>query len=155
MKDYYKILGVNEDASEEEIRARWVELVKHYHPDLGEGPEDDERVKKINEAYQVLKNGITRMEYDLERDLKRSFMKKRPKKPMGKGLTIGLGSAGAVIVLLIVLSLFVPKQTPVVIQPKETVKKEVSKKPEVRTEEVSPIAPSPVQEAVSNPPREV
>ena len=34
MKDYYKILGVEEEASEEEIRARWIELTKRYHPDL-------------------------------------------------------------------------------------------------------------------------
>jgi curved DNA-binding protein len=55
IKDYYKILGVNQDASEEKIRERWLELVKHHHPDLESGDVVDDRIKEINEAYQVLK----------------------------------------------------------------------------------------------------
>ncbi|MCJ7704639.1 MAG: DnaJ domain-containing protein, partial [Desulfobacterales bacterium] len=76
MKDFYKILGVEEEASEEEIRARWIELTKHYHPDLGKTEEGDEKIKEINEAYEILKNESTRFHYDFERDLKRSFIKK-------------------------------------------------------------------------------
>jgi curved DNA-binding protein CbpA len=76
MKDYYKILGVEEEASDEEIRARWVELTKHYHPDLGEAGGEDERVREINEAYEILKNESTRFEFDLERALKRLVIKK-------------------------------------------------------------------------------
>jgi curved DNA-binding protein CbpA len=154
MKDYYKILGVNKEASDEEIRARWIELMKHYHPDLSKGEKDDERIKEINEAYQVLKNESTRMDYDLETDLKRSFIKKKTKKPMGKGFYIGIISVGTVIVLLFILRPFVSKQSPVVIQPKETVKDDASEKPEVRTGEVYPQGPTPAQEAVSRPPRE-
>ncbi len=67
MKDFYKILGVNEDASEEEIRERWIELTKQYHPDRGEESVSDEKIKEINEAYQVLKHSSTRVEYDLKR----------------------------------------------------------------------------------------
>ena len=76
MKDFYKILGVEEEASEEEIRARWIELTKHYHPDLGKTEEGDEKIKEINEAYEILKNESTRFHYDFERDLKGSFIKK-------------------------------------------------------------------------------
>ncbi len=76
MKDFYKILGVEEEASEEEIRARWIELTKHYHPDLGEAEEGDEKIREINEAYEILKNESTRFHYDFERDLKGSFIKK-------------------------------------------------------------------------------
>ena len=76
MKDYYKILGVEEEASEEEIRARWIELTKYYHPDLGKTEEGDEKIKEINEAYEILKSEPTRFQYDFERDLKRSFIKK-------------------------------------------------------------------------------
>jgi curved DNA-binding protein CbpA len=76
MKDYYKILGVEEEASDEEIRARWVELTKHYHPDLGEAGGEDERVREINEAYEILKDESTRFEFDLERALKRLVIKK-------------------------------------------------------------------------------
>jgi hypothetical protein len=71
MKNYYKILGVKETASEDEIRARWVELTKQYHPDLSESRYDDEKIKEINEAYQILKFSSTRTEYDLERSYDR------------------------------------------------------------------------------------
>ena len=68
MKDYYKILGVKKDASEEEIREHWVELMRKLHPDQRiEGKVEDERIKEINEAYQVLKHSSTRVEYDLKR----------------------------------------------------------------------------------------
>lgn len=77
MKDYYKILGVEEEASGEEIRARWVELTKHYHPDLKKANEADEKIKEINEAYEVLKNKSTRLEYDLWQALKKAHRRKR------------------------------------------------------------------------------
>jgi curved DNA-binding protein CbpA len=76
MKNYYEILGVEEEASGEEIRARWIELTKRYHPDLGETEEGDEKIREINEAYEILKGDLTRFQYDFERDLKRSFIKK-------------------------------------------------------------------------------
>src|SRR4030042_1555055 len=76
MKDYYEILGVEKEASDEEIRARWVELAKRYHPDLGKTKEADEKIKEINEAYEVLKDDSKRFEYDFERTLKRSVIKK-------------------------------------------------------------------------------
>jgi curved DNA-binding protein CbpA len=73
LKNYYEILGVREDALDEEIRDRWIELVKDCHPDLeGEDPVD-ERIKEINEAYQVLKQPTTRFEYDLQREYERKM----------------------------------------------------------------------------------
>jgi len=74
-KDYYKILGVKQDASEEKIRERWLELVKHHHPDLESGDVVDDRIKEINEAYQVLKQPLTRWEYDLQRTSERELGK--------------------------------------------------------------------------------
>jgi hypothetical protein len=81
MRDYYNILGVKEDASADEIRSRWIELMQKYHPDHGIHEDiDEERAKEINEAYQVLKYSSTRMGYDFERqrqrDLKRITLKK-------------------------------------------------------------------------------
>lgn len=74
MNDYYKILGLKETATAEKIRGRWLELIQKYHPDQSQEQEvEDERVKEINEAYQVLKFSSTRMEYDLER----SYLRKR------------------------------------------------------------------------------
>ena len=67
IKNYYKILGVKKNASEEEIRVRWIELTKRYHPDRGEDKTSGEKIKEINEAYQVLKHSSTRVEYDLRR----------------------------------------------------------------------------------------
>jgi curved DNA-binding protein CbpA len=68
MKDYYKILGLKETATAEEIHGRWIELMQRFHPDHGiQGETSEERAKEINEAYQVLKYSSSRIEYDLER----------------------------------------------------------------------------------------
>lgn len=76
MKNYYKILKLKKSASMEEIRERWVELMRRLHPDHGEkGKGEGRRIQEINEAYQVLKHSSTRAEYDLRRmaHRKRSF----------------------------------------------------------------------------------
>jgi hypothetical protein len=73
MKDYYKILGVNETATAEQIHHRWIELMQKYHPDHRlDGKYDEEMAKEINEAYQVLKHSASRMGYDFERQHQRS-----------------------------------------------------------------------------------
>jgi molecular chaperone DnaJ len=61
-KDYYKILGVSQDASHEEIKKTFRELAHKYHPDKTGG--DEARFKEINEAYQVLGNAEKRKQYD-------------------------------------------------------------------------------------------
>jgi len=67
MRDYYKILGVKKKATEEEIRARWAELVRKYHPDhVGMENSNDQWIKEINEAYDILKHSSTRVVYDLK-----------------------------------------------------------------------------------------
>lgn len=64
-KDYYKILQVNKDASKEEIRLAYRRLVKLHHPDLhGNNPANEEIIKEINEANEVLGNDTLRREYD-------------------------------------------------------------------------------------------
>jgi curved DNA-binding protein CbpA/ketosteroid isomerase-like protein len=103
MKDYYEILGVEEEASDEEIRARWIELAKHYHPDLGKTKEADEKIKEINEAYEVLKDNSKRFDYDFERTFKRSLIKrahrsKERRIPVQKIML----SAGTLVVFLII-----------------------------------------------------
>lgn len=62
-KDYYKILGVREDASSEEIKKAYRTLAFQYHPDKNPGKE--ELMKEINEAYAVLSDQRKRNEYDL------------------------------------------------------------------------------------------
>ena len=61
-KDYYKILGVDKNASESEIKTAFRKLAHKYHPDKKTG--DAEKFKEINEAYQVLGNKEKRQRYD-------------------------------------------------------------------------------------------
>ena len=61
--DYYKTLGVDRDAGEDEIRRSWIELMKSNHPDLA-GAEAAETAKRINEAYGILGNAEKREAYD-------------------------------------------------------------------------------------------
>jgi len=61
MKDYYKILGVDRNASPEEIKKAYYKLAHKYHPDKGG---DEKKFKEINEAYQVLSDKKKRAQYD-------------------------------------------------------------------------------------------
>lgn len=64
-KDYYKILGVNRNASADEIRKAYRKLALKYHPDKNPGDKAaEERFKDINEAYQVLSDDQKRARYD-------------------------------------------------------------------------------------------
>lgn len=61
-KDYYAILGVTRDASDEEIKKSYRKLAHQYHPDKSGG--DEGKFKEINEAYQILSNKEKRTQYD-------------------------------------------------------------------------------------------
>lgn len=64
-RDYYEILGVARDASPEEIRKAYLKLAHKYHPDKTGGDKAaEEKLKEINEAYDVLKNKEKRAKYD-------------------------------------------------------------------------------------------
>ncbi|HXV62664.1 MAG TPA: DnaJ domain-containing protein [Vicinamibacteria bacterium] len=64
--DFYALLGVTHDASDEEIKSAYRQRVKQCHPDRGETG-DPERFRRVREAYETLSNPDRRREYDRER----------------------------------------------------------------------------------------
>ncbi len=66
-KDYYKVLGVAENATEKEITRAYRKLAKRYHPD--QNPGSEERFKEVSAAYDVLGDAAKRKEYDEVRRL--------------------------------------------------------------------------------------
>src|SRR4051812_49580502 len=63
--DYYKVLGVDKKAGQEEIKKAYRKLARRYHPDRNPGdPKAEERFKEISEAYDVLSDPDKRKKYD-------------------------------------------------------------------------------------------
>lgn len=66
--DYYEILGITEQANEEQIKQAYRRLAKKYHPDLNpDNPDAEARFKDIVEAYETLGDIDKRREYDIKR----------------------------------------------------------------------------------------
>ncbi|MBI2303994.1 MAG: molecular chaperone DnaJ [Chloroflexi bacterium] len=63
-RDYYEVLGVQRNASEEEIKKAYRRLAFQYHPDRNKDPQAEETFKEVNEAYEVLSNSEKRAAYD-------------------------------------------------------------------------------------------
>lgn len=64
-KDYYKILGINREASEKEIKQAFRKLARKYHPDVNpNNKEAEDKFKEISKAYEVLHDAQKRKKYD-------------------------------------------------------------------------------------------
>ncbi len=104
MKDYYKILGIGDRASQEEIHDRWIELTKSSHPGLEGGAESNEGMNEVNEAYQILKTPKLKFEYDLRRNFKRSVLRhladSRKKRKIRVKKMTSYGSAFAIFLVV-------------------------------------------------------
>ena len=64
-RDYYEVLGVNKNATDDELKKAYRQVAKKYHPDLNPGDKEAEaKFKEANEAYAVLSDADKRRKYD-------------------------------------------------------------------------------------------
>ena len=69
MKNLYQTLGINREASNEEIKKAYLKLAQKFHPDKNNGDDFfEERFKEINDAYEVLSNSFKKVRYDKDFD---------------------------------------------------------------------------------------
>ncbi|MFS0672860.1 molecular chaperone DnaJ [Ornithinibacillus sp. 179-J 7C1 HS] len=63
-RDYYEVLGVEKNASKEEIKKAYRKLARQYHPDVNKEPDAADKFKEVKEAYETLSNDQKRTQYD-------------------------------------------------------------------------------------------
>ncbi len=63
-KDYYEIMGVDRDATQDEIKRAYRKLARKYHPDVSKEADAEQKFKQVGEAYEVLKDPEKRVAYD-------------------------------------------------------------------------------------------
>ncbi|MBT5471349.1 MAG: J domain-containing protein [Nitrospina sp.] len=81
-RDYYKILGVTTKTPKKELKQKYRELAKKFHPDSNQGSKEaEDKFKIISEAYEILSNVKKRKEYDRQR----SYQKQSASRPRPSG----------------------------------------------------------------------
>ncbi len=79
-EDYYKILQVQHNAEPEVIKAAYINLSKKYHPDNNNLSMKEEKIKKLNRAYEILSNPVLREKYYNKKKNKEIILKDNPDK---------------------------------------------------------------------------
>ncbi len=92
-KDYYKIMGVARDASQDEIKRAYRKLARKYHPDVSKEPDAEARFKEVGEAYEVLKDPEKRAAYDQLGSNWKAGQEFRPPPDWGTGFEFSGGGA--------------------------------------------------------------
>src|SRR5262245_21283670 len=83
-KDYYQIMGVARDASQDEIKRSYRRLARKFHPDVSKEANAEDKFKEVQEAYEVLKDPQRRAAYDQLGSNWRSGQEFRPPPDWGK-----------------------------------------------------------------------
>src|SRR5258708_20912618 len=83
-KDYYKTLGVQKNASTDDVKKAYRKLARQYHPDVNKKPDAEKKFKEINEANEVLSDPEKRKRYDTVGPEWEQFAQRRAR-PSGTG----------------------------------------------------------------------
>ncbi len=71
-KNYYELIGLTPDASQEDIKKTYIKLAKRYHPDHNGNP-DDRRMIALNQIYEILSDPVKKQDYDNRFKLQKKY----------------------------------------------------------------------------------
>jgi curved DNA-binding protein len=94
-KDYYKVMGVARDATEDQIKQAYRRLARKYHPDVSKEKDAEARFKEVGEAYEVLRSPEKRAAYDQLGSGPRPGEEFRPPPDWGAGFEFSGAGPGA------------------------------------------------------------
>jgi curved DNA-binding protein len=93
-KDYYKLLGVARDASQDDIKRAYRKMARKFHPDVSKEANAEDRFKEVQEAYEVLKDPEKRAAYDQLGSNWRQGQQFTPPPDWGNGFEFSFGQGG-------------------------------------------------------------